>query len=114
MHLCHGIHLGYCTNIHRGESWEETLQALKDHTLRVKAEVAPQQPYGIGLRLSARAAAELSQPACLLAFQRWLEQNNCYIFTINGFHCQKRKQKLGSKNYQILWSNGGHYRPTTR
>ena len=85
MHLCHGIHLGYCTNIHRGESWEETLQALKDHTLRVKVEVAPQQPYGIGLRLSARAAAELSQPACLLAFQRWLEQNNCYIFTINGF-----------------------------
>ena len=85
MQLQHGIHLGYCTNIHRGESWEETWQALKQHTLRVKAEVAPDQPYGIGLRLSARAAAELAQSGQLLAFQRWLEQSGCYVFTINGF-----------------------------
>ena len=62
MRLEHGIHLGYCTNIHRGESWEETWRGLKEHTLRVKERVSGGQPYGIGLRLSAQAAQELSAP----------------------------------------------------
>jgi hypothetical protein len=85
MLLNHGIHLGYCTNIHRGETWEETWRGLKEHTLRVKERVSGGKPYGIGLRLSAQAAHELSAPGALAEFQRWLEANNCYVFTINGF-----------------------------
>lgn len=86
MELKHGLHLGYCTNIHRGETWEETWQGLKDHTLRVKARVCPAgQRYGIGLRLSAQAAQQLSAPEPLAAFKKWLEVNDCYVFTINGF-----------------------------
>ena len=85
MILPHGSHLGYCTNIHRGESWEETLRGLEDHTLRVKARVLPQSRFGIGLRLSARAAQELAEPATLAGFQHWLDKNDCYVFTINGF-----------------------------
>ena len=56
MELGHGIHLGYCTNIHRGETWADTFDALKNYTLRVKQQVCPDRPYGIGLRLSAEAA----------------------------------------------------------
>lgn len=85
MQLQHGIHLGYCTNIHRGETWEETWRGLREHTLRVRDRVCTDQPYGIGLRLGAQAAAELSQPDRLLEFQRWLDASNCYVFTINGF-----------------------------
>ena len=85
MKLPHGRHLAYCTNIHRGETWLETFQSLQTHTLAVRALVCPQRPYAIGLRLSARAAMELSDPAELLAFRRWLEKNGCYVFTINGF-----------------------------
>lgn len=85
MLLEHGIHLGYCTNIHRGETWEETWQGLKDHTLRVKARVSPNKPYGIGLRLSALAAQELNAPGKITEFRAWLEANDCYVFTINGF-----------------------------
>ncbi len=85
MQLSHGIHLGYCTNIHRGESWEETWRGLREYTLRVRERVAKGLPYGIGLRLSDRAARELSQPCQLAEFQEWLEGNNCYVFTINGF-----------------------------
>lgn len=85
MQLQHGIHLGYCTNIHRGETWEQTWQGLREHTLRVKQRVSASQPYGIGLRLGAQAATELSQPERLLEFQRWLEAEGCYVFTINGF-----------------------------
>ncbi len=87
MELNHGIHLGYCTNIHRGETWEETWQKLEQHTMEVRRRVLPlDKPYGIGLRLGERAAVELSGSASrLLDFQRWLERNNSYVFTINGF-----------------------------
>lgn len=85
MRLNHGAHLGYCTNIHRGETWAETFEGLDRHTLAVKREISPDQPYGIGLRLSNDAAIELSEPAALEAFQGWLESNHCYVFTINGF-----------------------------
>lgn len=85
MLLNHGIHLGYCTNIHRGETWEETWNGLKNYTLRVKDRVSGGRPYGIGLRLSHQAALELSAPGKIDEFKAWLEANGCYVFTINGF-----------------------------
>src|SRR5437868_14653482 len=85
MKLNHGLHLAYCTNIHRGETWPETFESLKTHTLAVRERVCPGKPYAIGLRLSNRAAHDLSDRARLLAFQRWLAENQCYVFTINGF-----------------------------
>lgn len=85
MKLNDGIHLAYCTNVHRGENWAETFAGLETHVLAVRRRVAPGRPYAIGLRLGQRAAAELAEPATLLAFQRWLERHDCYVFTINGF-----------------------------
>lgn len=85
MRLNHGIHLAYCTNIHRGETWSQTFDALERHTRAVRDRVCPGNPYAIGLRLSDQAARELSDPAILADFQRWLDRENCYIFTINGF-----------------------------
>lgn len=85
MTLNDGIHLAYCTNVHRGETWAETFAALERHTLPVRRRVAAGRSYAIGLRLGQRAAAELAQPHELLAFQRWLEKHDCYVFTVNGF-----------------------------
>ena len=33
MKLNAGIHLAYCTNVHRGETWAETFAALERHVL---------------------------------------------------------------------------------
>jgi len=85
MILKHGLHLAYCTNVHPGEDWEQTFRALTEHTLKVKERVQPHGRYAIGLRLSDRAAAELSEPGSLKAFRRWLDTHDCYVFTINGF-----------------------------
>lgn len=85
MKLNHGLQLAYCTNIHRGENWAETFHSLETHTLAVRRRICPNEPYAIGLRLSDLAARELSAPATLKSFQKWLEQNDCYVFTINGF-----------------------------
>lgn len=85
MKLSRGLHLAYCTNIHRGETWTETFDALRRHTLAVRDRVARGEPYAIGLRLSDAASRELSDPRTLTDFRRWLEAENCYVFTINGF-----------------------------
>jgi hypothetical protein len=107
MKLNDGLQLAYCTNVHRGETWAETFAALEQHTLPVRRRVAPGRPYAIGLRLGQRAAAELAEPATLLAFQRWLERHDCYVFTINGFpfgsfHGTRVKEQV----YAPDWSTG--------
>lgn len=85
MILTPGLHLAYCTNVHPGEDWAQTFHSLESRTLEVKRRLGVTGPYGIGLRLSDLASRELSQPAKLLEFRRWLERHQCYVFTINGF-----------------------------
>src|SRR5437763_139097 len=85
MKLNHGLHLAYCTNVHPGESWAQTFEALNRWTLRIKERLNCGGEYAIGLRLSAQACAELSDASRLLEFQRWLDRHGCYVFTINGF-----------------------------
>ncbi|MCH1502488.1 MAG: hypothetical protein L7V86_02795, partial [Verrucomicrobiales bacterium] len=105
MRLQHDLHLAYCTNIHRGENWAETFAGLKAHTLRVKAAVCPDAPYAIGLRLSAVAAEELSEPGTLQAFQDWLEEHQCYVFTVNGFPYGKfHGGKVKEQVYRPDWT----------
>lgn len=85
MELTHGAHLAYCTNIHFGRNWPETFNSLQQYTLAVRSRVRPKGRFAIGLRLGSQAATELADGPTLLEFQRWLDKNGCYIFTINGF-----------------------------
>ncbi|HEX8663622.1 MAG TPA: metabolite traffic protein EboE [Beijerinckiaceae bacterium] len=77
--------LTYCTNIHAGESWDEIRKSLDAHVPRIKARVSPQEPFGLGLRLSGIAAAELRAPAPLEAFREQLSRLGAYVFTLNAF-----------------------------
>lgn len=86
MRLANDINLGYCTNIHRGETWEETFQGLSRYTDEVRKCVSSDRPYGVGLRLSSSAALQLSSSSEeKVQFQKWLETTYSYLFTINGF-----------------------------
>ena len=85
MELSKGLHLAYCTNIHRGEDWAQTFRSLKTDVMSVRDRVSQNKAYAIGLRLSDLASRELSDPAVLETFQQWLKDQNCYVFTINGF-----------------------------
>lgn len=78
-------HLTYCTNIHAGESWPDHFAQLQRYIPAVKAQVSPNKPFGIGLRLSNLASLELSKEPALTAFRLWLKENDCYVFTMNGF-----------------------------
>lgn len=81
----HGAHLTYCSNIHPGESWAEVRANIERYFPAVREQVAPGAAFGIGLRLSARAARELGSGDTLAAFRKWLTEKNLYVFTINGF-----------------------------
>ncbi len=78
-------HLSYCANIHPGESWDELFPNLKNALPQVKNLVSPDAPFGVGLRLSARAAQDLSAPKSLEELIEFLHENNLYVFTINAF-----------------------------
>ena len=85
MRFSNGLDLAYCTNVHRGNTWEETFRSLDKYVLAVREKVAPDERFAIGLRLGAEAAVKLSNPEQILRFQKWLESKDCYVFTINGF-----------------------------
>jgi hypothetical protein len=105
MQLNHGLHLAYCTNIHRGESWAQTFDTLQQYTLAVRDRVSKGKPYAIGLRLGADAARELSDAATLTEFRRWLDRENCYVFTINGFPYGKfHGTRVKEQVYQPDWT----------
>jgi sugar phosphate isomerase/epimerase len=105
MKLNNGGHLGYCTNIHRGETWDEIFTALRTHTLAVRERVAPARRYGIGLRLGAMAARQLSENATRAEFQRWLDRHDCHVFTINGFPYGKfHGTRVKEQVYRPDWS----------
>jgi hypothetical protein len=77
--------LTYCTNIHPGETWEEHFAQLQQHIPLIKKQINPDSRFGIGLRLSNVASLELKKENNLLVFIEWLKENNCYVFTMNGF-----------------------------
>lgn len=104
MRLSH-THLSYCTNIHPAETWEETRAMLGSHVLAVRdllrkgGLLGKEDPFAIGLRLSALAARELLEGDHLERFKDWLEETNTYVFTINGFpygsfHGTRVKEKV--------------------
>jgi sugar phosphate isomerase/epimerase len=78
-------HLSYCTNIHPGETLSEVRAALATYLPEIKAQLAPNQPFGVGLRLSHAAAQQLTAASELEALRSWLEQHGLYVFTLNGF-----------------------------
>jgi hypothetical protein len=76
--------ISYCTNVHPGETWEETLRSLDNYVCPVKDAVSPDEAFPIGLRLSARAASEIDRTEAE-RFLGWLDRNSCFVPTINGF-----------------------------
>jgi hypothetical protein len=60
--------------------------ALRSHLPRIKEMVSPGREMGVGLRLSALAARQLdADDGVLSAFKSWLQRQQLYVYTVNGF-----------------------------
>jgi sugar phosphate isomerase/epimerase len=80
-----GAHLTYCTNIHPAETLDGVEEMLRTLVPDVKREVSPDAPFGVGLRLAARAVTELDAPGALDRLRALLDEADLYVFTLNGF-----------------------------
>jgi hypothetical protein len=110
-----GHHLSYCSNIHPGETWEDTFQSLKDYIPKVKANLGTQGAFGIGLRLSNQASETLLSPEKLQEFQNWLNNQDCYVFTMNGFpYGEFHHTVVKDKVHQPDWSTTARKNYTLR
>lgn len=78
-------YLTYCTNIHAGESWDDHFAALQQNIPGIKKKISAGKAFGIGLRLSHLASVKLQEQQALSVFKDWLQQEDCYVFTMNGF-----------------------------
>lgn len=78
------VHLTYCSNIHPAQTWAETKAVLEGPVAAVKQRVAPDEDFGVGLRLSAEAARQLRE-AGAAAVREELAAAGMYVFTLNGF-----------------------------
>lgn len=85
MKLDERAHLTYCSNIHPAESWAEVFAALRAHVPLIRSALRHDGPFGLGLRLSAQAARSLCAPETIEAFEAWMDANDAYVFTLNGF-----------------------------
>lgn len=108
MKIRHG-QLAYCTNIHPANTWAETMGVLETTVLEVRDELqreADGSPFAIGLRLGARAAAELLQADHLARFGDWLARTNTCVFTINGFpHGDFHGARVKERAFLPDWSD---------
>lgn len=110
-----GVHLTYCTNIHPGETWPEVRRNVETHCVAVKAAVCPDEPFGLGLRLSAEAALGLEEPEALEAFRELLEHHGLYVFTINGFpYGRFHRTRVKESVYEPDWRSRARAEYTER
>lgn len=106
MQIKENLHLTYCTNIHAGESWEDIFLNLQLYIPPLKTIISPKS-FGIGLRLSHKAALQLIEKENLQQFKAWLNKHDCYVFTMNGFpyggfHHQTVKDQVHQPNWTTL------------
>lgn len=79
------LHLTYCLNIHPGESWSDNIAAIKEKAVAVKQRIAPDQWFGLGLRISQFAAQRLADESLIEEAREIFNANQLYAFSVNAF-----------------------------
>jgi hypothetical protein len=99
-------HLAYSTLVHPGDTWEEMRASLETYAPAVKKQVAPDDPYGVSLRISGASAATLAaDPAERTRLRIWLAQHDMYVFTVNAFpHGPFKGRTVMEDVYEPDWS----------
>jgi hypothetical protein len=79
-------HLTYSTLVHPGDDWAQMWKSLTTYVPKVKERVAPNQRFGVSLRLSASSAATLVRSRAQRdKLKRFLDDNDMYLYTVNAF-----------------------------
>ncbi len=99
-------HLTYSTLVHPGDTWEEMRASLIRYAPAVKRIVAPDQAFGVSLRLSGASASTLvSSAEDRSRLKEFLAEENLYVYTVNAFpHGPFKGQRVMEQVYEPDWS----------
>jgi hypothetical protein len=115
MDLGNGLgHLTYSTLVHPGDTWADMWTSLTTYVPKVKARVAPNEPFGVSLRLSAKSAETLvnsrSERDKLKGF---LADSDMYLYTVNAFpYGDFKGQRVKEQVYEPDWRTDERVRYT--
>ena len=117
MKISNHAHLAYCTNVHRGNSWAETFDSLERYVMKVRNSVAAdKRGLPSAYAWERKQQVELSDAEEITTFRRWLDRNNAYVFTINGFpygnfHGSRVKEQVYRPDWTSSPKTGLHTPP---
>jgi sugar phosphate isomerase/epimerase len=99
-------HLTYSTLVHQGDTWVEMWTSLRTYVPKVKERIAPNEPFGVSLRLSAASASTLGGDAGARAeLREFLDSSDLYVYTVNAFPYGPFKgQRVKEQVYEPDWS----------
>lgn len=82
-----GSMLGYCTNVHAGATYSESIDSLRQFAMAVKQRVSPDGPMGVGWWLSREGVRGLDRKGFqgFSWLKSWFHQHGLTPFTCNGF-----------------------------
>ena len=79
------IPFAYCLNVHRADTLDDVLRAIREGVLSIRDLVAPDRPVPVGLYLSDTAARELdASPDRLDAFRALLDDTRLSVRMVNA------------------------------
>lgn len=115
MHLGDRLgHLGYSTLVHPGDTWAEMWESLTTYAPTVKKRLAPDERFGVSLRLSNASAATLvSDQAERQRLKDFLAAEDLYVYTVNAFPYGPFKgRRVMEQVYEPDWSTEDRVRYT--
>ena len=98
-------HLTYSTLVHAGDNWDEIWASVQTYLPQVKARVAPNEPFGVSLRLAAATVQTLlADPAKRAELRNFFDDNDMYVYTANAFPYGSFKgQRVKEQVYEPDW-----------
>ena len=108
--------VGYCTNVHPGNSLDEVKKNLEQFALPVRdAIVESSESLGIGLWLSESTSNELVESSSQESFRDWLLERRLSPYTFNGFPFGDFHQRVVKHSvYSPTWAERSRLEYTQR
>lgn len=97
--------LTYCLNVFQEEKWINIFKNLKNNIIPIKNNIT-NNAFGLSLCISYKVSKELKLKKNKYEFTKWMEKNNIYISSINGFAYQNfHSRKIKDKIYYPEWTS---------
>ena len=102
------MRLGYCSNLHAGESVADIRTGLRDFTLELKRRLGVTESFGVGLYLPASAAEQLASREGQNEIEEWVAfcgGEGIDPFTFNAFpYGDFQRDGLKADVYTPTWN----------